>query len=125
MVRQGLQRAFTGLALAAMVLAAAGESAAIAASDFDGRWTVTLRSDGQCGTTRAVVVEVSNGKVTYAGQEQVTATGTVPSSGKVKLRFVYNKDQMDAYGSVQMGTGSGSWKSNTNCQGTWSARKSG
>ena len=108
------------------LLGTGAATAAQAASSYDGRWTVGLRTGaGSCPSSRAVVVEVVNGQATYAGEEQVTASGTIPDSGKVSLRFTYNEDTLDARGSINVGVGTGSWTSNTGCSGTWSARRSG
>lgn len=110
--------------LAVAVLGFTGDPAE-AASDFDGRWRVTLQTTGgDCVPRRAVSVRVTDGHVTYAGQEDVTATGTLPASGRVSLRFSYADDVLDARGSVQGRSGTGSWQSPTlGCKGRWSAVK--
>ena len=119
------RRAVLGAALAAALLPA-GTVPAWAATEFDGTWTVRLEAQqGPCGQSRAVTVDVADGRVTYAGTENVTATGTVPQSGKVQLRFVHGADVLEAKGSVSGNLGWGSWTSPSGrCSGSWSARKS-
>jgi hypothetical protein len=114
-----------GVPLAAVIVFAGIPAGA--ATKFDGRWSVTLQTTGGgCVARRAVSVDVADGRVTYAGEENVTASGTVPASGRVALRFAYMDDFLDARGSVQGRTGTGSWQSpTTGCKGRWSAVKRG
>jgi hypothetical protein len=95
------------------------------AAEFDGVWSVVLTTEsGACAQRRRVVVAVSEGRVTYAGEEQVTASGEVRPSGLVDVHFTYQGDRLDARGSVHRRIGSGSWSSPTmRCSGSWMARK--
>ena len=113
------------LVLAGGVMVAAASSA-LGAGLYDGRWSVNMRTDdGSCGSGRTVAVNVEEGRATYAGSEQVTATGTIPDSGRLSLRFSYGSDTLDARGAMRGGIGSGSWVSNGGCRGSWSAHKAG
>ena len=109
-----------------VLLAAPAEVQAQAGSQFDGVWTVRMeKGEGTCGASRTVAVEVAGGRVTYAGTEPVTATGTVPDSGRVRLRFQHGNDILEVQGSVSGNVGWGSWRSPSGrCAGGWSARRS-
>ena len=111
------------VALAALSTALAGDLTI--AAEFDGVWSVVLTSEsGPCAPRRRVVVLVSEGRVTYGGEERVTATGEVSPSGLVDVHFTYQGDRLEARGSVHRRIGSGSWSSPTvRCRGSWMARK--
>jgi len=100
-------------------------SPAAAQAQFDGNWSVTITTEvGTCVQSRRVVVLVSDGVVTYAGAEQVTADGRVGQNGIVNVAFAYENDRLEAGGSVSGGLGSGSWTSpSSNCSGSWIARR--
>jgi hypothetical protein len=119
-----IMMAAAALAIFASALAA---SPALAQTQFDGNWSVTITTEtGTCIRSRRVVVQVADGLVTYAGAEQVTAEGRVGDNGIVDVRFVYETDRLEAGGSVSGGMGSGSWSSpNNNCSGSWMARRAG
>ncbi|MYZ47137.1 hypothetical protein [Propylenella binzhouense] len=130
-----MQSRWMAVVVAASVLAvgAAGEPRAAPRAgntdppqgSFDGRWSVLLETTGGgCASRRRVAVTVRAGRVSYEDYEHVTAEGRIFASGRVRVRFNYEGDRLDATGSVKAGVGAGSWVSPTeNCEGSWNAQK--
>jgi hypothetical protein len=74
------------LTAAALSLLASTVAAGAASAPFDGRWSVlVLTRSGPCDPGYRYEVNVSQGKVIYAGDAAIGMQGTVTPSGQVKV----------------------------------------
>ncbi len=95
-----------------------------AAPSFDGKWTVTIAVESGACKTRTVPIQVSDGRVRYAGAFRAEATGKVSSQGSLNVSFSRKRDVAHATGALAGASGRGNWTSPTkDCSGTWSARR--
>ena len=101
-------------------------------SDFNGDWTVTIRSSsGECGSN-SMGVRIQDGAVIYMGGMGVKMSGSVHSGGSVSVSVSDRESGRSAHGSgklnAQNGTGRGHWSGRGptgSCGGSWSAQRSG
>jgi hypothetical protein len=111
-----------------MLLAACLVSAAATpghAATYDGAYSVLLTTHrGNCDKVYRFPVNVSDGRVFYAGQTGAVATGKVDASGRVSATIRYGEDELRANGRITPGFGEGRWTSPTRrCSGEWTADK--
>lgn len=117
--------------LAGVMLAAAlALDAAVparAASAHDGRWSVLIVTEkGNCDQAYRYEVAVSDGKVAYAGREQVDFSGTVASNGAVKVNIKLGEQGAAGTGKLSGASGTGTWQGTGNsgsCAGRWEAER--
>lgn len=114
--------------LAGFVLAltmAAGAPAQ--AAPHDGRWSVLVITEkGNCDQAYRYEVAVGDGKVSYAGREQVQFSGTVATSGAVKVNIRLGEQGATGSGQLSGSNGAGTWQgtgSNGSCAGRWEAER--
>ncbi len=112
-----------GFILALTVVAAVPAQAA----PHDGRWSVLVITDkGDCDQAYRYEVSVDRGKVSYAGREQVQFSGTVASSGAVKVNIRLGEQGATGSGKLSGNNGTGTWRgtgSRGSCAGRWEAEK--
>jgi hypothetical protein len=112
-------------ALATGVLALSAPAAA--QGGFDGAWAVDVNvTRGDCGDEgRSFPVRVQGGRITYAGNLDLNASGQIAPDGRITARFSRGSDSLSANGRAQGSTASGRWTSpSRNCSGTFRARRS-
>lgn len=110
------------LALLALTLAPFVAPAS-AATPFDGNWSIlAVTESGTCDRAYRFPVQVSNGKITYAGTAKTTATGSVDRGGRVRVNFVNGAQRLMASGAARGDAGTGSWTSQS-CKGNWTAER--
>lgn len=120
MVRFGL----FGATLAALAALPAPE--AIAATSFDGYWSVLIVTDrGSCQPAYRSAVTIANGQVS-GGDGMASVYGRVANSGAVSV--VVNSGAQSARASGRLGrsSGGGSWAGYGGagrCSGRWSAQR--
>jgi hypothetical protein len=114
------------LVAAATAWSAAG--AAIAASPYDGRWSVVIQTDrGNCDQAYRYGLSIVNGNVTYAGDSAFDVRGRVASNGAVHVRVSHGASYADGNGRLSQNTGSGVWRGvgSGTCSGRWFAERRG
>lgn len=113
----------TGFVLALAMVAAAPAQAA----PHDGRWSVLVITEtGNCDQAYRYEVAVDDGKVSYAGREQVQFSGTVATSGAVKVNIRLGEQGATGSGRLSGSSGAGSWQgtgSRGSCAGRWEAER--
>lgn len=122
----GTFRAALGRAgLASALLGGAG--LAFAATPYDGVWEVSIIVEsGGCDQGYMVPLQVSDGRVSYAGTFTATASGAVNARGTLSLRFTHDANTVAGTGTLAGRDGAGNWTSETlKCTGRWIARKAG
>jgi hypothetical protein len=115
------------LTAAALSLLASAMAAGAAGAPFDGRWSVlVLTQSGPCDPGYRYEVNVSQGKVIYAGDAAIGMQGTVTPSGQVKVSVGQGGQHASGSGHLSANAGSGTWRggaSNRQCSGRWEAER--
>jgi hypothetical protein len=117
---------FALLGVATVALAAAAAPAAIAASPYDGYWSVVIVTQrGACEPAYRSAVSIANGNVS-GGDGFASVYGRVSQGGQVSV--VVTSGVQAARGSGRLGrsTGSGAWAGQGSvgrCSGRWSAQR--
>lgn len=111
-------------ALLALTAASAATNS-LAATPFDGHWSVNIASrTSACEVTYAVPIQVQDGNISYSGSFDATADGKVGRDGKLSVRLAHNGDVVRATGSLTDMAGSGEWSGpKADCAGTWTAKR--
>ena len=115
----------------ALLLAAAAfplAKAAIAATPYDGRWSVVIQTDrGSCDRAYRYGIAINNGIVSYAGDNSFNIRGQVARNGAVHVRVARGSSYADGHGRLSSDFGSGTWRGVGSgvCSGSWSAEKRG
>lgn len=114
--------------LAGFVVALALVASAPAQSaPHDGRWSVLVITEkGNCDQAYRYEVAVDEGKVSYAGRERVDFSGTVASSGAVKVNIRLGEQGATGSGKLSGASGAGTWQGTGNtgaCAGRWEAER--
>ena len=111
--------------LASVVLA--GAQAGAHAAVFDGTWSVLVITEkGTCDRAYRYAVEVSGGKVRFAGTESINLSGSVDRSGRVRVSISRGSQSAAGTGRLTDSTGSGTWRghsSQAECSGRWEAER--
>ncbi|MDB5642815.1 MAG: hypothetical protein JWN07_2132 [Hyphomicrobiales bacterium] len=110
--------------LAALVSAAALNAApAVAASGYDGQWSVSVVTEqGDCDA-QSLDLGIADGRIEERGLLS-QASGAVDPRGAVQVVFTRGSDQLAATGILTNLDGSGRWTSPTRqCSGRWKAQK--
>jgi len=117
--------AFTRLTLVCVASLIAMASAQ--AAPHDGRWSVlVITEQGNCDQAYRYEVAVADGKVNYAGREQVSFSGTVAGSGAVSVNIRLGEQGATGTGKLSGSTGAGTWRGTGNsgqCAGRWEAER--
>ena len=114
------------LVAAATACSAAG--VAIAASPYDGRWSVVIQTDrGNCDQAYRYGLSIVNGNVTYAGNSAFDVRGRVANNGAVHVRVSHGASYADGTGRLSQDGGSGVWRGvgSGSCSGRWFAERRG
>jgi hypothetical protein len=123
MIRNSTAALLLTVALAATAGAATG---AHAETQFDGPWSVVVRtSTGQCDPSARFSGQIVNGEISYA-YGSLEVTGRVEPSGFTHVHVVYGDARGEAHGKLTTTQGSGTWSGDGpdgHCTGTWYATK--
>lgn len=114
--------------LAGVALALAFAAAVpVRAAPHDGRWSVVVITEkGNCDQAYRYEVAVDDGKVSYAGREQIQFSGTVAGNGAVKVNIRLGEQGATGSGKLAGASGTGTWQGIGNagsCAGRWEAEK--
>lgn len=97
------------------------------AAPHDGRWSVVVITEqGTCDQAYRYEVAVADGKVNYAGREQVSFSGTVAASGAVNVNIRLGEQGATGSGKLSGTGGNGTWRGtgkNGSCTGRWEAER--
>lgn len=118
----------TALLLAAAPILAAPASAVTPKSPraFDGRWSIEVVTErGGCDRAYRYAIRIENGEARYEGGTDFTVSGRVAANGAVKGAISRGADRADVVGTLDGGSGSGSWTTSgsTACGGIWRAER--
>ena len=104
----------------ALLLTAAAASPALAGSNYDGNWNVTVvTNSGSCEPTASSTLTVSDGKISAAG---ANVSGTIGREGLVRVSI----NGAYANGQLSGNAGSGKWNgasAGIPCSGRWQASR--
>jgi hypothetical protein len=108
----------TGLLLAGILLA----TPVIAATTFDGQWSVQIASSNSaCTNGAAVSIGISNGQVA-SNTSSVSASGRVAEAGIINVTLSSGIKRAVGFGRLSGSSGSGTWRAAL-CSGTWTAQR--
>lgn len=97
------------------------------AATHDGRWSVLVITDkGDCDRAYRYEVAVSDGKVRYAGPENVDFSGAIAASGAVQVKIRLGEQGAQGTGKLSAGSGGGTWHGtgkSGSCAGRWEAER--
>ena len=117
------------IALAMLVVAAAAVQlprSAVAATPFDGRWSVVIETDrGACDRAYRYGIQIQNGHVSYVGENAFDISGQVARNGRVHVRVARGASYADGHGRLAKNKGSGTWRGvgSGTCSGRWVAER--
>jgi hypothetical protein len=112
------------LVAATAVVGSAG--VALAASPYDGRWSVVIQTDrGACEQAYRYGLSIVNGNVTYAGDNAFDIRGRVAPNGNTHVRVSRGSSYADGQGRLSSVSGSGTWRGVGSgvCSGRWFAER--
>jgi hypothetical protein len=118
-----------GLTVAAAIFATTLSAAARApsAQSFDGRWSVLVFTDyGTCGGGYRYGVQISDGRVFYAGSSDVDVSGRVSPRGQVRVQVRQSDQSATGTGRLSQTSGGGRWSGSSptrQCAGHWVAER--
>jgi hypothetical protein len=99
--------------------------AAVAATTFDGNWSVLIVTDkGTCDKAYRYPLVIREGAVLYGGKSGFAVDGSVDPKGVVRVRISYSGQSANGTGRLALKSGSGSWVAGNNaCSGRWRAER--
>jgi hypothetical protein len=111
----------------AITMVFGGMTAASASSNFDGSWTVSIRSGlAKCETGGAqLALRVENGKISYSGGDMVVS-GHVDDRGNIRVSIRTGGHGASGSGHLSGTKGLGTWrgqKAAIMCSGSWEAQR--
>jgi hypothetical protein len=111
--------------LAVIAIVAGLASPAWSQAGHDGLWTVEVNvTRGDCPEGASFPVRVAAGRISYAGNLDLEASGTVGADGRVSGAVRRGRDVLNASGRIAGRSGQGQWVSPSRaCAGTWRARR--
>jgi len=112
--------------LVAATAAASSAGAALAASPYDGRWSVVIQTErGACDQAYRYGLSIVNGNVGYAGDGAFDVRGQVAKNGNVHVRVARGASYADGHGRLSSTSGSGTWQGIGSgvCSGRWFAER--
>ena len=96
-------------------------------SSFDGRWSVVIITDaGACDRSYRYGVDISRGRVSYAGDSGVLVSGGVDPHGRISVNLRYGQAAAQGSGRLSRSGGEGRWQgasSGARCSGRWLAER--
>ena len=114
----------TSLVVAAC-LAIAGP--ALAASPYDGNWSVVIRtSGGACDPSFRYGITISNGAVLNSSGSPADVQGRVTPGGAVRVSVQAGGQWASGSGRLSRSSGGGTWRGEGSagaCEGTWTAAR--
>ena len=117
------------VALLSSIAAFVGAPASAHAQEaFNGAWSVLIVTNkGSCDRAYRYPVRIRNGRVTYAGSADFTASGRVLANGNVTVSVSRGSQRASGSGRLVGRTGKGTWSGfgESACAGTWTADKRG
>jgi hypothetical protein len=117
------------VAVAMLVVAAAAvqlPGSAVAATPFDGRWSVVIETEqGPCERAYRYGIQIENGRVSYVGENAFSIRGQVARNGRVHVRVSRGATYADGHGRLSRDRGSGTWHGagSGRCSGHWFAER--
>ena len=114
-------------ALASSTVFAQTETAALAQSTFDGKWSVLIVTEhGNCDRAYRYPLLIQNGNVLYGGKKNFNVSGQVQPSGAVVVSVTQGNAGAVGTGRLNGKYGSGKWEApQGGCSGRWQADKRG
>jgi hypothetical protein len=110
-----------GLALSAALVAAAVP--AIAATTYDGLWSVVIVTEkGVCDRVFRYPIRISNASLVNAGDSAVIIKGSVRDNGSLTVTVSDGDRSVVGSGRLSGAGGAGSWRGG-DCSGTWEAER--
>ena len=113
--------------LIAFALIATPAMPALAASSFDGRWSVLIVTErGDCDRAYRYEVKVENGNLKYDGEGGFDLSGAVAANGAVNVAIGKGSQSATGRGRLTARGGQGSWQgrsANGACAGRWEAER--
>ena len=95
---------------------------AIAATIFDGQWSVQIASSNSaCTNGASVSIGISNGQVA-SNTASVSASGRVADAGLINVTLSTGIKRAVGFGRLSGSSGSGTWRA-AMCSGTWTAQR--
>jgi len=111
----------------ALLAATAPGSARSTQASFDGRWSVVIITDaGTCDRSYRYGVDISRGRISYAGESGVLVSGGVDPRGHVSVSLRYGQAAAQGSGQLSRAGGEGRWQgasSGARCSGRWLAER--
>jgi hypothetical protein len=97
---------------------------AIVQGEFDGVWTVSIRTEiGPCGTGYRYPARIVRGEIVPAQSEAgYHISGVVVATGAVAVQVSGGGQNATGYGKLRGENGSGRWSAGQ-CSGSWSAER--
>ena len=98
-------------------------------NQYDGSWTiVAATAQGPCSESTSYQVNIKGSDASIPGDE-IDLDGGVSASGTVRATITKGTNKVPIAGSLNaQGSGSGTWRTSgglVECNGSWSARRSG
>ena len=90
---------------------------------FDGTWSVLIMTEkGSCDRAYRYPVQISNGRVGYAGEAGFSVSGRVSENGAVTVRVSRGQQSANGSGKLSRTSGGGAWRGGE-CSGRWTAER--
>jgi hypothetical protein len=124
---KNLLRSICATAFGALLITSASvPPAAVAASNFDGSWSVVINTlRGDCGSSLRYGVRIVGGRV-VSGEGNYSVAGAVAPSGAIRVTVAEGGRSASGYGRLVGNTGSGVWRTTAGeCSGQWAASRHG
>src|SRR5215472_8274863 len=95
----------------ALLAATAPSFARSTQSSFDGRWSVVIITDaGTCDRSYRYGVDISQGRISYAGDGGVLVSGGVDPRGRISVNLRYGQAAAQGNGRLSRTGGEGRWQ---------------
>lgn len=114
----------TWKACLAFAMIVGGVSAASAGSNYDGSWSVSIRSS-KCEAATSFALRVENGRINQAGGNSVVS-GQVDSRGYIRVNIKSAGHGASGSGHLSANSGTGTWRGQRSavlCSGSWEATR--
>jgi hypothetical protein len=102
-------------------------SPALAASPFDGRWSVSIVTEkGDCDRGYRYDIRIEDGRLVYDGEGGFSFSGAVAPSGAVTVTVGRGSQHASGAGRLAARNGSGTWRGRSSageCAGRWDAER--
>jgi hypothetical protein len=113
-------------ALISLALPLLAESAALARTPFDGRWSVSIITNaGACDRGYRYRLNIENGQISY-DDPAVQVSGQVTPRGQVQVMLRAGGQQAAGTGRLSRDYGEGQWSGQSaagQCSGVWQAER--